>query len=414
MPLNACSYCSKTVENNEGTKLLRCSRCLRVAYCNKECQTAHWKGEHKQHCGKPNQGGSAPLRNASLPSMRIVDEPEKFGFTDIIVTTPGIDEVNGICALCGTLTLMDGENQMYFVPECIRVDMVTRVNHGVEPYPVNTLKMYAQHEQLDFDLVPYPEPKINYTRRRISAGPGGKPPASIEVSCCRFCAYKFREVMDSGAQVLHNPILEQHLLACAAMLTFYGPKNQHIESILEQGDIFTSLSMVERRMISVVNLYSHPDLIKVSYSMLLCITHHLPISYGLNLPSQLCTLFSHANHQGKGSWAGEYNKQSGMSKKCGKGPFDFVNLEVLAFPDLFPCGTGAWQQDGVISLLHYTNARMNSLSSKWRKHSDYVMFCLHRLVAYGLLPASQLNDIYERRGTGLLGNGTRQELAFVF
>ena len=84
----------------------------------------------------------------------------------------------------------------------------------------------------------------------------------------------------------------------------------------------------------------------------------------------------------------------------------------MAFPDLFLCGTGTWQQDGVISLVHYTLARLNSLSSKWRNNPDFVMFSLHRLVAYGLMPQSQLDAIYERRGTGAMGNGISQSIAF--
>ena len=203
LQLKICSYCSKAVEK-EGDKLLRCSRCLRVAYCNKDCQTSHWKGEHKHHCGKPNQEGSA-LRNGSVPSMRTIQEPEKFGFIDITVTTPGIDDVSGCCALCAILTLADGENQMFFVPEPIRVDMMTRLNGGVEPYPTNMFRLIAlQHEQLNFDSVPYPEPKNNYMRRLLSAGPGGNPPATSEVGCCRYCACKFHEVLPS-------PLLQQTL-----------------------------------------------------------------------------------------------------------------------------------------------------------------------------------------------------------
>jgi len=31
-------------------KLSACSRCGLVAYCNKDCQRAHWKANHKQNC----------------------------------------------------------------------------------------------------------------------------------------------------------------------------------------------------------------------------------------------------------------------------------------------------------------------------------------------------------------------------
>jgi hypothetical protein len=42
--LTTCAACSSTPE-----KLLMCSRCQVICYCNKECQTTHWK-EHKKVC----------------------------------------------------------------------------------------------------------------------------------------------------------------------------------------------------------------------------------------------------------------------------------------------------------------------------------------------------------------------------
>jgi hypothetical protein len=32
-------------------KVRKCSGCQQVAYCNRDCQTAHWK-EHKKACKK--------------------------------------------------------------------------------------------------------------------------------------------------------------------------------------------------------------------------------------------------------------------------------------------------------------------------------------------------------------------------
>ena len=45
--LPTCAGCGKHYER---TALKRCSKCLGVAYCSRECQVAHWKGGHKQHC----------------------------------------------------------------------------------------------------------------------------------------------------------------------------------------------------------------------------------------------------------------------------------------------------------------------------------------------------------------------------
>jgi hypothetical protein len=41
-----CSHCLKMLE---GERVMKCSKCLNAAYCNKTCQTSHWKS-HKQHC----------------------------------------------------------------------------------------------------------------------------------------------------------------------------------------------------------------------------------------------------------------------------------------------------------------------------------------------------------------------------
>ena len=45
--LHACANCGTNVSN-----LRACSRCKATSYCSKECQTAHWKSEHKASCGK--------------------------------------------------------------------------------------------------------------------------------------------------------------------------------------------------------------------------------------------------------------------------------------------------------------------------------------------------------------------------
>jgi len=43
--LRACGYCSKS----NGVKLLLCSQCMKIAYCNSVCQKASWK-DHKTFC----------------------------------------------------------------------------------------------------------------------------------------------------------------------------------------------------------------------------------------------------------------------------------------------------------------------------------------------------------------------------
>ena len=258
LQLNACSYCSKAVDP-DGEKLKRCSRCLRTAYCNADCQTAHWKGGHKQVCGKSDQQrGPAFRKKVSLPSMRTLQEPELFGFTDITITIPSVDDVSGCCAFCAILTLVEGDNQMFFVPEPISM---TRLNGGVEPYPANKFKLSElQFEQSD--LVPYPEPKNHYTRRTLADG-------TSVVGCCRHCAHKFREVIDSGAQISDSPVIAKHIDACSNLFMLYGPNNQLLAQLVEAG--LPALSVMDRRLVSIVNLYSHPDLTKVTILVLLII-----------------------------------------------------------------------------------------------------------------------------------------------
>jgi len=60
----ACSNCLAPNGSQKASKLSACSRCGLVFYCSKDCQRAHWKANHKQHCiaktdRKPQQQGQA-------------------------------------------------------------------------------------------------------------------------------------------------------------------------------------------------------------------------------------------------------------------------------------------------------------------------------------------------------------------
>ena len=46
----ACDNCSAHEGNESAPKLSACARCGLVFYCSKDCQRAHWKANHKQHC----------------------------------------------------------------------------------------------------------------------------------------------------------------------------------------------------------------------------------------------------------------------------------------------------------------------------------------------------------------------------
>jgi len=45
-----CNICFELEGNSGAPKLSACSRCGLVVYCSTDCQRAHWKGSHKQHC----------------------------------------------------------------------------------------------------------------------------------------------------------------------------------------------------------------------------------------------------------------------------------------------------------------------------------------------------------------------------
>jgi len=45
-----CGNCSAPEGNESAPKLSACARCALVCYCSKECQRAHWKANHREHC----------------------------------------------------------------------------------------------------------------------------------------------------------------------------------------------------------------------------------------------------------------------------------------------------------------------------------------------------------------------------
>lgn len=49
-PLKVCDFCG--ISETQPDTLKACSGCLKMYYCTRECQTKHWKKEHKQECQK--------------------------------------------------------------------------------------------------------------------------------------------------------------------------------------------------------------------------------------------------------------------------------------------------------------------------------------------------------------------------
>ena len=57
-----CANCLASEES--ASKHLACARCGLVVYCSKDCQRAHWKANHKQHCVAKNE--RTPQYQASI------------------------------------------------------------------------------------------------------------------------------------------------------------------------------------------------------------------------------------------------------------------------------------------------------------------------------------------------------------
>lgn len=83
---------------------------------------------------------------------------------------------------------------------------------------------------------------------------------------------------------------------------------------------------------------------------------------------------------GPESIAGRFQKDGG-SGSC-RVSFAFKGLEEQAFPFLM-CGSEGFTGSTLTQLLHYTLMRLYSADKRWREDSDYVVFSIHRLAAYG-------------------------------
>jgi len=65
--VKVCENCSASEDSASTPNLSACSRCGLVVYCSKDCQRAHWRANHKQHCvGKADQRPQKPNSSSSF------------------------------------------------------------------------------------------------------------------------------------------------------------------------------------------------------------------------------------------------------------------------------------------------------------------------------------------------------------
>lgn len=119
------------------------------------------------------------------------------------------------------------------------------------------------------------------------------------------------------------------------------------------GSELPSLNLLEQRVVAIIQLFPDPDL-----------------------------------SRGSGSFAGEFGPSHSKGKTV-KVAFVFKSLEEMAFPMLFPAGKGGWNGNSD-DLLAYTLMRLYSVDPRWRNQEDYVVFSLHRLVAFGVWQPQKL------------------------
>ena len=72
-----CAFCARAPNENNGVILRKCSKCLLVFYCSKECQREHWfAGEHKRFCLLPKERKNVEVNKVSVDEFPASQRPE--------------------------------------------------------------------------------------------------------------------------------------------------------------------------------------------------------------------------------------------------------------------------------------------------------------------------------------------------
>ena len=101
------------------TGLSSCGRCKLVKYCGKECQTQHWKSDHKQQCVKLEDRRPHPLppqegERCSICFETLTRQTRHllpcFHVFHYDCTEKALKETKGTCPLCRS-NIVDGVNK---------------------------------------------------------------------------------------------------------------------------------------------------------------------------------------------------------------------------------------------------------------------------------------------------------------
>lgn len=284
----------------------RCGRCLRAHYCDPACQKVHWQQSHKTECS--NEG--ARLQRGRIPGTQGIVLPRQYDISTeltrfVTVIRPlQIHLSPAICFCCAKL-LKCCKTQNNDEQDPLGIFWVETPRDG--PHPAELL---------------LGEP--GSTGFSVGVGP------SVGVAACLNCAHPLRGTRPEARIAMCRKYLDVGALPAELCV-----------------------SMLEGRLMALVNLFQNPDL-----------------------------------SNGTASIAGYLGKV--------KVSFSYYELEASAFPHLFPYGRGAWSDaEGKMDLLNYTMMRFYSVDPRWRNDSDYIVFSLHRLVAFGIWDVAKISFLPE-------------------
>ena len=112
-----CSNCGKVPEMPN-----RCSRCKSVAYCDRECQTEHWKAVHKKQCTPPSEQSDLGL----FSLVRVAPARPEHGLVTHYLNSRDHCDTNLLICVHG-----NGDNEVNFTKFCTKFELPVTALLGV-------------------------------------------------------------------------------------------------------------------------------------------------------------------------------------------------------------------------------------------------------------------------------------------